>query len=235
MIGKLLNRQRVATNTVEMTFGLSREISFTPGQYATIRIVKPRLEDYQMNERIFSIVNSPTQKRKIKILFRDRNSGFKKNLKKMALGEEVEIDQPIGMFNLPEDKTIPLVFLASGVGVAPFMSVLENMKQTGDDDRKVIMFFSNRTVVGAPYLKELKELSEALKNFHLIETFTREVVLNSGTERTSLEVIKKNVSDFARANFFLAGQPEFVEDLVRQLLEDGVPKEKVTQESFDGY
>lgn len=235
MIGKLLNRQEVAVNTIEMTFGLSREIAFTPGQYTTVKILKPKHEDYQMNERIFSIVNSPTQKGVVKILFRYRDSGFKKNLKEMVLGEEVEIDQPIGMFNLPEDKTIPLVFLASGVGVAPFMSVLENMGETNDKNREIIMFFSNRTVANAPYLKELEKLSESLKNFRLIKIFTREIAPNFESERITLEMIKKNVSEFARANFFLAGQPEFVEDLVKQLLASSVPKEKITQESFDGY
>lgn len=234
MIGKLSERTLVAKDTYEVTFSLSERITFLPGQYVTISIPQPVYEDYQLNQRIFSLVNSPTQNNIVKVLFRYRDSGFKRNLVEMTAGSEVEIEKPVGMFQLPDDETIPLVFLATGVGIAPLLSALSFLGEK-KSQRLIWCFVSNYSSGTTPFLKQLKSFSKDLINFRLILVMTRDKNWSGEKERVSRKMIEKWVPEFARANFFLAGLPEFVDDLVKELLAAGVSKDKILQESFDGY
>lgn len=234
MIGKLKERTAVAKDTYEMTFSLLDKISFSPGQYVTISIPHPKHEDYQMNERIFSLVNSPTQNDIAKILFRYRDSGFKNNLLEMEIGGEVQIAQPMGLFELPQDESVPVVFLATGVGIAPFISKLSFLREQ-KSQRHIWLFFSNYSPETAPYLNFLTEINKDLANLKIFLIMTRDKNWLGEKERITVKMIKKYFPEFARANFFLAGLPEFVDDLVKQLLQAGVSKEKLLQESFDGY
>jgi ferredoxin-NADP reductase len=234
VIGKLRERRLVAKDTYEMTFSLSERITFLPGQYVTISIPQPVYEDYQLNRRIFSLVNSPTQNDIAKILFRYRDSGFKRNLVEMTVGSEVRIEEPVGMFQLPDDETIPLVFLATGVGAAPFVSALSLLREQ-KSQRQITFFFSNYSSETTPYFDLLTNLTKDLASLRLVPIMTRDEKWTGEKERVSINMIKSHIQEFARANFFLAGLPEFVDYLVRQLLEAGIPKESVAQESFDGY
>lgn len=234
MTGKLAERKLVAKETFEMTFSLTQKVSFSPGQYVTISIPHPKHEDYQMNERIFSLVNSPTQNDIAKILFRYRDSGFKNNLLEMEMGDEVQIAQPIGLFELPQDGSVPIIFLATGVGIAPFISKLGFLREQ-KSQRHIWLFFSNYSSETAPYLNFLTEINKDLPSLKIFLIMTRDKNWLGEKERITVKMIKKYFPEFARANFFLAGLPEFVDDLVKQLLETGVPKDKIMQESFDGY
>lgn len=234
MIGELVKREIIATNTYEITFSVSNKLKFLPGQYTTITISNPKQEDYQMNQRIFSLVNSPTQNGMVKIVFRYRDSGFKNNLLQMRAGEKVWIDKPIGIFDLPKDDSIPLVFLATGVGIAPFISKLSFLREQRSR-RNIWLFFSNYSSETAPYLNFLAETKKDLVNLTTFLIMTRDKNWPGEKERVTVKTVRKQLPGFARANFFLAGLPEFVDDLMKQLLEEGVPRGSLFQESFDGY
>ena len=102
---------------------------------------------------------------------RMRDTAFKRSLKKVPLGTEVKIDSPMGSFTLHKNSAKPAVFLAGGIGITPFLSIVRQ----ADHDRlphKLYLFYSNRRPEDAPFLDALQTLERRNPNFQLVCTMT---------------------------------------------------------------
>src|SRR6266550_619037 len=76
------------------------------------------------------------------------------------LGAELEVEPPKGTFVLPEDASRPLVFVAGGIGITPFRSMLRYIQDKGLPHR-VTLISSNRDRESTPFLAELEEIDRA--------------------------------------------------------------------------
>src|SRR5262249_13178236 len=102
---------------------------------------------------------------------RMRDTAFKRSLKNISLGTEVKIDPATGSFTLHKNSTKPAVFLAGGIGITPFLSIVRQ----ADHDRlphKLHLFYSNRRPEGAPFLDTLQMLAKSNPDLQLISTMT---------------------------------------------------------------
>jgi ferredoxin-NADP reductase len=100
-----------------------------------------------------------------------RDTAFKRSLKQMTLSAAVKISQAAGSFTLHKNLAKPAIFLAGGIGITPFLS----MVQQADRDRvsqKLYLFYSNRRPEDAPFLDALRALETTNPNFRLICTMT---------------------------------------------------------------
>jgi ferredoxin-NADP reductase len=97
-----------------------------------------------------------------------RDTAFKRSLKKLLpLTTEVKIGSAAGSFTLHKNPAKPAVFLAGGIGITPFVSIVRQ----ADRDRlphKLCLFYSNRRPEDAPFLGTLQNLEKTNPNFHLI-------------------------------------------------------------------
>ncbi len=206
MTGILTARTQVAKGAFEAVFELKQRLIFDPGQYVTVTL--PSLKnDPKGNGRIFSIVNTPKENKILKILFRNTGSDYKNHLLKMKLGEKIKISDPIGEF---APKPGNLIFLAAGIGIAPFISMLPIT---------AIWFFTNTSKLTAPYLDKIP------KEANLIFT--------NKNERLNLDLIRK-IKNWRSALYYIAGSPEFVEDLESQLIKADISPKNINREAFDG-
>src|SRR5437867_6465067 len=67
------------------------------------------------------------------------------------------MDSAMGSFTLHKNSAKPAVFLAGGIGVTPFSSIVRQ----ADHDRvphKLYLFYSNRRPEDAPFLEPLQKL-----------------------------------------------------------------------------
>lgn len=207
MNGNLTSRTQVAKGAFESVFELSQKLHFNPGQYVTLTL--PRLKnDPKGKGRIFSIVNTPKENKILKILYRDTGSPYKNYLLKMPIGEKIKVSDPIGDF---APKPGALVFLVAGIGIAPFMSMLPI---------KATWFISNKSKAHTPYLPQIPN------NPHLIFT--------NKNKRLNLKLIKSNLPNWTSCIFYIAGAPEFVENLESQLITAGCHPANINREAFDG-
>src|SRR5205085_956983 len=103
MVGKLKSKEEIARGTLKVVFEVKEDFIFKPGQYCFITISDLRFPDQRGNRRHFSIVNPPSEKGIITFTTRITESGFKKSLQQMPVGEEVELGPIAGTFTLPED------------------------------------------------------------------------------------------------------------------------------------
>src|SRR5665213_1577591 len=116
-----------AEMTCYAEFDLKGEtVSFSPGQYFFVTL-KP--EDEAHKDELthhFSIVNSPAQNGLLVLATRLRldQSLFKRTLNEAKDGDSVEIGKIGGSFVLPEQTDKPVVLIALGIGITPYMSML---------------------------------------------------------------------------------------------------------------
>jgi len=164
---KLLNRVEVAEGT--MAFYLERPsgFDFKPGQTADFTLMNPPETDSEGNTRTFSIASAPFEN-ELMFVTRMRDTAFKRSLKVIPLGTELQMSHAMGSFTLHKNSAKPAVFLAGGIGVTPFFSIVRQ----ADRDRmshRLYFFYSNHRPEDAPFLavkKSGKDESEFLVRRH---------------------------------------------------------------------
>src|SRR5262250_147050 len=139
---RLLNRVEVAEDTMAFHFEKPPGFEFRPGQSSDLTLVNPPETDSEGNVRTFSIASAPFEDQ-LMFATRMRETAFKRSLKKMPLATVVKMEPAMGSFTLHKNSAKPAVFLAGGIGVTPFSSIVRQ----ADHDRaphKLYLFYSNR-------------------------------------------------------------------------------------------
>src|SRR5262245_13357520 len=139
---KLEARNRVADRTMAFQFARPAEFAFRAGQYMQITLMNPPETDVEGNVRTFSIASAPHEER-LMIATRLRGSAFKHVLQTMPLHSEVSIEGPYGDFRLHTKAARPAVFLAGGIGITPFRSMIVHAAKERLP-HQIVLFYSNR-------------------------------------------------------------------------------------------
>lgn len=234
MKGIIKDKKEVATGTLQVVFEVSEPFSFKAGQYCFITLINPPYQDERGNKRHFSIVNSPNQKGIITFTTRLRDTGFKKSLKELPIGTEVELGPIAGAFTLPEDTSTPLVFIAGGIGITPFMSMLRYVKEE-KLPLKIMLIYSNRDQSSTAFLQEIQELSGALPKFSLILTMTEDNQWRGEKRQVDAQFIKDYFPNVNAQKYMIVGPPPMTEAVEKALNEAGVIPENIKKENFTGY
>lgn len=201
-------KKEIAKDTFEVTFEVeNRYFNFTPGQYIWIELLGLMYSDQSGARRAFSIATSPNKLPRFSILFRNTQSGFKKSLLEMPIDTPVNVYGPFGFMQLPVSKESGVVFVAGGVGVAPFMSMLRWANEHGVQD-KMILFYANSSTDRAVYLEELKNMQKQNSNFTLYDF--------EGTLESSM--IFKALNTNFKYKWFVIGPEPFVTQIGYEIL-----------------
>ncbi|MEK7096282.1 MAG: PAS domain S-box protein, partial [Patescibacteria group bacterium] len=222
---KLQAHREIAQGSVELTFDLGGQaFSFSPGQY--IRLTIPGLKgDVRGSSRDFSIVSSPSEKNKIIVAFRVSNGVFKQALLRAEMGTGLTLRGPLGVFTLPADVGTPIVFIAGGIGITPFMSMIRFVTEN-KLPYKMHLIYANSDSARAAYVEELRALARQNANFTLAEKIGQ----------IEKDFILKNASNSPETLWYVCGQPEMVAQ-ARQMLASGigVKPERIRFEDYVGY
>jgi ferredoxin-NADP reductase len=167
---ELTERHEVAENTMAFQFEKPADWTFKAGQFVDITLINPPETDAEGNTRGFSITSAPHEPA-IMVTTRLRNTAFKRVLKSIPLDSQVKIEGPFGNLTLHSDVSRPAVFLAGGIGITPFRSILLHAAKEKLSHR-IFLFYSNRRPEDAPFLEELETLQQHNTNYRLIATMT---------------------------------------------------------------
>lgn len=238
MKAKIVKKEMVAELTCYAEFDLQGdEISFTPGQYFFVTL-NPSDETHKDElTHHFSIVNSPNQKGVLALTTRLRldQSLFKRTLDEAHVGDEVEIGKINGSFVLPKDTSKPIVLIALGIGITPYISMLrwafeENMPY------QFTVIYSDNEIKSMAFLDELKQMEQAHDNLKLIMTVTRDESWDGDKRYVDGDLVKEYLGDgFAGRLYYVSGPPAIVEKVAASLKEAGVAEDNVKTDSFSGY
>lgn len=234
---KLLSRVEVAEGTMAFYFEKPSNFDFKPGQATDVTLSDPPETDFEGNTRTFSIASSPFESQ-LMFTTRMRDTAFKRSLKKVPLGTEVKITPAMGSFTLHRNPAKAAVFLAGGIGITPFLSIVRQ----ADHDRlphKLHLFYSNRRPEDTAFLDALQILEESNPNFHLICNMTEMPKLQKEWKGETGSINKKTLSRHLTTLhgpiFYIAGPPVMVAGMNKMLADAGVDEDDIRAEDFAGY
>ncbi|OGL95750.1 hypothetical protein A2348_03940 [Candidatus Uhrbacteria bacterium RIFOXYB12_FULL_58_10] len=221
-VATLRRRKKISENTYEFQFHVEQPFSFEAGQY--VWVVVPNLihSDTRGERRPMSIASAPNANGDIRIFMRRGESGFKKTLMEMRVGAKLTVIGPFGFsFCFPEDPNIPVVLIAGGVGIAPFCSLIQSMKENIERKVPIRLLYADRSEARAPYLEDLRAWAKGDKRL--------EYSFISG--EISPNDFKPFLKDKA-ALYFVSGSQNFVDVAHASLLEHGIADNQMRFENF---
>ncbi|MDI6717459.1 MAG: FAD-dependent oxidoreductase [Patescibacteria group bacterium] len=168
---------------------------------------------------------------------------FSGALHDLKIGERVKITEPQGYF-CPENQMKNIVFLAGGIGITPFYSVIKDYFSK-KADKNLFLFYGNKTKKDAVFLKELSDLAKSWERLKIINAFTREPILPSDKKcvtismnvknefkRIDVKMLKKHLKNLNNKHYFICGSIGFVTDLWKELKENQIKEDYIRVESF---
>src|SRR5262249_590989 len=226
---KLLNRVEVAEGTMAFQFEKPQGFDFKPGQSVDLTLLNPPETDAEGNIRTFSIASAPFEDQ-LMFATRMRDTAFKRSLEKVPLGTVVKMDSAMGSFTLHRNFAKPAVFLAGGIGITPFSSML---RQADHDQapHKLYLFYSNRRAEEAPFVEALQNLEKTNPQFRFIPTITEmprsEKTWNGETGRINQKMLSKYLNDLRGPIYYVAGPPAMVSGMRKMLVESGADEDDI--------
>jgi ferredoxin-NADP reductase len=221
-----------ADNIRTFYFRPERPVHYTAGQYTQLALPHPN-PDKRGPKRWFTLSSSPADELlsiTTKYAGDKETSSFKRALFKLQPETEIHLASPMGDFVLPKLIQTPLVFVAGGIGVTPFHSMLEWLAATGEE-RPIKLLYGVRSedeivfedTFGRAGIRPsivVSQPSEAWggERGHL----SAELIL--GLEKPSDDTL-----------IYLSGPEPMVRALSKDLQEKGVPKACIVTDEFPNY
>ena len=202
-------------------------LKFQAGQYISIKIFD------QGERRSYSICSTPDNQHQFDLLVDCFPGGpGVKFLQSLEFGAEVEVLAPMGQFMVPEDLTADhLVFVATGSGVAPFKSMIEDQLRNKQNQRQITLHWGMRQAADLFWLEEWEELAEAFKNFHFHPVLSQApdawtLCRGRVTDCLSVHQLPTN------AAYFLCGNQAMIQDVANLLTGQRIDKKLILTEKF---
>jgi len=234
MKATIKEKREVAKGTLFVTFDLGGEnVEFEPGQYFWVELLDPPYEDEKGPRRHITVVTSPTEG-VLGLATRIRDTAFKRSLVEMPEGASVDVEQPKGSFLLPEDTSKRYAFVAGGIGITPFRSMLRYIADNGLD-YDITLVYSNRDVESTAFLNELKEFESVVPRCRVLFTMTDDPSWEGDKRMLDAEVLRELLGDLESFHFMIAGPPPMAKSVEASLLEAGLSEDQVQSDSFSGY
>ncbi|MDO8442712.1 MAG: FAD-binding oxidoreductase [bacterium] len=200
--------------------------NFIAGQYVSVKV--PSIVG---RSKCYTISSSPNEK--LICLTVKRQGVFSSALIDTAINDKLIFGGPYGKF-YPEENCEDIVFIAGGIGVTPFFSVIKE-KINSKAKPKLTLLYSNKTISGIAFFDELNDLAKNKGIDKLVYFLTQEKgkhPLVQEYSRMNKESLKKHLVSFGKRNYYLCGSIQFVNAIWKDLKESGVPEENIFTESF---
>jgi len=213
-------REELAPAIWRYYFRPERQVGFTPGQYADFHILQP-LADPRGQSRVFTLTSLPSDASVSFVAkFAAPLSSYKQALQALQPGDELRLDDAMGDLVLPKSATVPLVFVAGGIGMASFASMLQQL--LGDrEERSIFLFYGLRS--GREHI--FRELTTSYP-------LALKTIAVAPNRLTAQEIKDSTPPD---ALVYISGSQRFVEGLRIDLEQLGTPHEQIVFDYFDGY
>ncbi|MFD1721752.1 FAD-dependent oxidoreductase [Amnibacterium endophyticum] len=229
----LVARREIAARTLELAFEPEEEVPFLAGQYCRVEVEHLRWPDRRSSRKL-SIVNAPSETGRITIAVRSGDSGYKRTLAALEPGERVRIQRVKGDLVLPASRRRPLSFIAGGIGVVPFVSMLRELDHRGGlHDVRLLLVNRDRSSVA--YLDELRALAAANPGFVLATVMTRDPGWQGERRRLGKALLQSVLGKPRDFDHYVVGTPRMVDAAVDALRDAGVKRKRIHEEDFSGY
>lgn len=233
----LREKREVAKETYDFWFTTDRTIRFTPGQY--LEWTLPHMKsDKRGNRRYFTISSAPEEEGiAIGVKFNEQGSSFKKKMLSLQAGDTMAAGQLAGDFTMPKNPKVKLAFIAGGIGVTPFRSMIRSLYGQ-KIPRSIVLFYANRRPQDIAY-RDVFDAAERDLCVKTIYTLTDRSAVpddwNGSTGHITEDMIRTELPDFPERHFYLSGPQSMVHTCDQLLRHMGVPKRHIKKDFFPGF
>lgn len=231
------NRQRISAKIVdikdltedvkEFTFSFISpgRVDYKPGQFILVKI-----QDDPKSYRAYSISSSNEDNRQVKIIVKRVERGYGTSIifNSFNIGDEVELEGPMGN-NLVVDPTEEkLLFVANGIGITPFIGLSKWVLSKNPSIKSLILLNGQRYEKDLLYNDYFKSLDKEYENFQYVPILSREKLpdIKKGYVTDILKYM-----DLEGYKVYMCGTRKMIEDSYKILLDKGIKEEDIFYES----
>ena len=233
---KLNKKVKLAPAVVEFAFKPSQPLAFKPGQYMEVTLDHQQ-PDSRGNRRYFTVASSPTEPAlRLGVRFYKDGSSFKRALNRVDGKTRLIAGQIAGDFTLPTDSREKLVFIAGGIGITPFRSMLKYLLDTGER-RDIVLIYANKTVEEIVY-RDILEMALTRLGVKIFYTLTDQAAIPRNWPglrgRINEQMILRTIPDYDERTFYLSGPPEMVRATEQALKNMRISGSQIKKDFFPG-
>jgi len=219
----LVNKEHLVDNIWAFRFEPSEPVDWIPGQFMQVDLPHDN-PDEEGTKRWFTVSSAPYEGF-FQITTRVTNSTFKQALSKLPIGGRLTLlEKPHGDF-LWEETDKPIVFVAGGIGVTPFRSILEQRHHEGKD-LPVTLVYGGRTIESLPFRDDFNAWVQA------DPSFTVHYVVG---DPLTADKINELVPNLKQSLVYISGPEPMVDALGDQLKAIGLPEDQFKGDWFPNY
>jgi ferredoxin-NADP reductase len=168
----------------------------------------------------------------------DQPLHLSEHIHRLKAGDEIWLESPRGIFSPPLSGRRPLIFLAGGIGVTPFIGHLEalNQREPGERVVKVLLLHGCRNGSEHPFAGRLREFAEQLPQLELVTAFSAPRAQDRCPQdydyagRLDLSPVDVLLPQSPLA--YICGSPDFTAAMTAQLVARGMPRFDIFAEAF---
>lgn len=210
-------------------FRPERPVKNVPGQFTELYLAHKNADD-RGQKRWFTIFSSPTEDLfAITTKFAPKSSSFKRTLRAIKPGTELEFAEPMGDFILPKNKDIPLVFVAGGIGITPFRSMAQWLTDTATQ-YNITLLYATQTEEDQLFIPTLEKAG--IRIIPIVNYHSKAWTGKTGV--LSAQLIINCIKD-RKTHIYLSGPEAMVETLTKNVIAAGIRKHQVVTDFFPGY
>ena len=191
----------------------------------------------KIKTRAYSIASPPDESNLLElvIVLKDGGLGTSYLFGETREGSRILISEPIGKFTRPRPERfeIPLCFICTGTGVAPFRSMIYDILNHKVPFETIYLVTGSRLPADLLYLKEWNAMQEKLPNFFYRPVLSRAGEDWSGRKGYVHEHYTDIAAQFPETLFYICGWKEMINQARKNLMDYGISKTQIRFEMYD--
>ncbi len=231
---QLAEIQKISDRVYNYVFTPDQRFAFVPGQYMEWTLPGVRY-DSRGNRRTFTIASSPTEPTvQLGLKYFEPASTFKKALYDMQPGDTIYASQLAGDFTIRGSETKQLAFIAGGIGITPFRSMIKNATDLGQACDIVLLYIVSQADELAYSDELLAAQAVGIKTYPIVTDLSYKAD-GVTTAKLTQELITKLIPDYSSRAFYVSGSNGMVDATQSYLHSLGIPRRRIKTDHFSGY
>jgi predicted ferric reductase len=204
---------------------------YLPGQFMFVNLVR---NGTVSESHPFTISSSPTAD--IMSITPKAIGDFTSTIRHTAIGDQAYIEAPFGVFSYTNSDAQRLAFIAGGIGITPFLSMLRHMRDT-NTKRDVVLIWGNKTEDDIMFVDELRDMVRSFDKFTMHHVLSHgewegKSGLSGDTGFVDGDKVRQYLGTPTDYEIYVCGPPIMMTKLIPAIKSLGVPPGQIRSERF---
>lgn len=233
---QFLRKEQIAPDLADFVFRQDKKVRYKAGQYMEWTLPHKK-SDLRGVRRYFTLASSPTEDTlRIGVRFYPKGSSFKRALDTLGAGTPIAAGNLGGDFILPKNPAEKLAFIAGGIGITPYRSMIKYLLDTGE--KRVVTLLYSEVSAGELAYTDVFDQAERELDLKTVYTLTGPDPPAGWQGKTGFlnaAMIAAEVPDYRERTFYISGSHTMVVAMQDALRSLGVPRRRIKTDFFPGY